>query len=357
MVAEPGDGTPSLGGRGARRFVTIREVAKDAGVGIATVSRTLNNSGYVAEDVRRRVLDSAQRLGYQPSERARSMRNLRSMTLGVVLPELANPVFLEFLRGVEEVARGAGYLTVIGDSLRDPARETAILNRMIAERVDGIVVGAMVGDPRQFETVAAQGIAIVPPPGAIGRELDRAWKAAESAATEDMTRRLLDLGHRRVILVSADRGQRPSSRHRRSRTDVIARVMAEAGADLDHVTLPRDYDMAAAARAMAGALARPDPATAYVAAAHPLAPAVLYGLKVAGASVPDDVSFVTYGDSDWAAAYRPGLSAISHDIHAEARQLTEMLLETIQHGDPRSRVTYEARFVERESCGPVPRAS
>jgi DNA-binding LacI/PurR family transcriptional regulator len=336
--------------------VTIREVAKDAGVGIATVSRALNNSGYVADDARARIVASVERLGYRPSERARSLRSLRTRTLCVLMPELANPVYLEFLRGVEEVAHRNGYVTLIGNSHYEVARETAILERMMAERVDGLVVGTMVGDPRQLKPVAEQGIAIAPPRGPAGRKLDWAWDTAESAATEAMARRLLALGHREVALVSVDPGSgvSPPSRYRRSRSDVIARVVAEAGAALRLVVIPRGYELPDAARIVADTLGQASPASAYIASSHLIAPAVLYGLKAAGAGVPRDVSFVTYGDSDWAAAYRPALSAISHDIYGEGVQLAEMLLDVIQHGATRRTVSYQAHFIERESCGPAP---
>lgn len=345
----------SSGGSDSRRFVTIRDVAADAGVGIATVSRALNNRGYVATEVRSRVIESAARLGYRPSERARSMRRMRSMSLGVLVPELVNPVYLEFLRGVEEVAQRHGYVTVIGNSCQDPEREAAILDRLVAERTDGIVVAGMSGGTRALRAVADRGIPVVPPPGSASRRLDEAWEAAEARATEDMARRLVDLGHRRVALVGANQppGVETPSRYRRSRNGVIRRVLSAIGAEVVPVTLDRAELLPSAARAVGELGGRRDQPTAYISTTHLAASAVLYGLSAAGLAIPGDVSFVTYGDSDWAAAYRPALSVISHDIHAEAVQLTEMLLARIDGRAGMDPVRYEARFVERASCGPA----
>lgn len=352
---EPTDEVDSGGGTNGARFATIRDVAAAAGVGIATVSRALNNQGYVAADARRRVLEAASRLGYQPSQRARSMRNSRTMALGVIVPELDNPVYLASLRGVEEAARRRGYVTIIANSAYDPELERAAIDRLVSERVDGILMlGRVVGGERALGQVRARGIPVIPEPGPATRRLDRAWAGTESAATAEMAAHLVGLGHRRVGLVYLRQAGRVAAvRYRLSRTQVITQVLEAAGGGLVHLRVDRYDLMRGAAEAIADAARQADPPTAYVALSHLVAPAVLFGLASAGLELPADASFVTYGDSDWAVAFHPPLSVISHDVYAEAVQLTETLLSAVD-GTPPGQVEYQAQFIDRESCAAPP---
>ncbi len=364
MVAVMADFDPPRGSDGRRLvprrqngFVTIRDVAADAGVSIATVSRALNNNGYVAGEVKKRVLASSSRLGFRPSERARSMRNLRTMTIGAILPELVNPVNLEFLRGIEEAANARGYVVLVATSQGSPDKEREILHRLVAERTDGVVLGTFVGGRRNFDVLAEHHIPVVPPPGPLSSALNAAWTLEESAATRQMAERLVDLGHRKVTLVSGHQtaGTRSPSYYRRSRYEVLRDVLGRAGVEFDVVMITRGVSETLAADEVASAVTAGSASTAWVAANHLVLSTLLIGLGTAGLNIPEDVSVVGYGDSPWATAYRPTLSVISHDTYGEALELTAMLLAAIDGEPPPSTgINYKARFVERQSTGPAP---
>lgn len=340
------------------RFVTIRDVATDAGVSVATVSRVINDNGYAGAEVKERVLASSRKLGFRPSARARSMRNARSMTIGAVVSELVNPVHAEFLRGVEETANARGYVVMVATSQGSPKKEHEILQRFVAERTDGVVLGTVVGGKRSFEILADQNIPVVPPPGVISERLNAAWMAEESTATGRMGQHLIELGHRVVGVVVGNfaAGYRAPSFYRRARCDVLRKVLEPAGVRVVLVSVPPDAPREqVAADVLATATGSRAP-TAWVATSHLVVPALLIGLADAGLTIPDHVSVVGYGDSLWAAAYRPPLSVISHDIYSEARALTSMLLASFD-GDELSAdgMDYSARFIVRESTGPAPR--
>ncbi len=118
----------------------IRQVAAEAGVSTATVSRVLTGKGPASEDATRRVRAAADRLGYSPSAPASSLRTERSMIIGVLVPNLANPVFLPFLRAVEHLAQQHGYAVIVADAQRSPEVERRQLDRLSAQRIDALVV-------------------------------------------------------------------------------------------------------------------------------------------------------------------------------------------------------------------------
>src|SRR3989442_1842290 len=130
--------------------VTLRDVAVSAGVHPATASRALNPETriLVSEDTARRVLDAAELLGYHPNPVARSLRTRRSHTVGVIIPDLTNPLFPPIVRGLEDRLAAAGYVALIGNTDGDSERERLVFEQMRARHVDGIVLAtAHLSDP------------------------------------------------------------------------------------------------------------------------------------------------------------------------------------------------------------------
>src|SRR5215831_14592066 len=119
---------------------TMKDVAARAGVAVSTVSRILNGTGYGSEETRGRVLAASSALGYMPSLRARGLRQSRTMTIGIAVPDLGNPVFLEYVRGVEHTAGQAGYAVTICDAQASVDVQTRQFERLFADRVDGLLV-------------------------------------------------------------------------------------------------------------------------------------------------------------------------------------------------------------------------
>ena len=122
--------------------VTLRDVAVSAGVHPATASRALNPETriLVSEDTARRVLDAAEALGYSPNPVARSLRTRRSHTVGVLIPDLNNPLFPPIVRGLEDRLAAAGYVALIGNTDSDDKRERMVFEQMRARHVDGLVL-------------------------------------------------------------------------------------------------------------------------------------------------------------------------------------------------------------------------
>jgi LacI family transcriptional regulator len=313
--------------------VTIGDVARVAGVRPSTVSKALNG-GRGSADVRARVERAVAELGYRPNEQARALRRSRSRSLGLLIPDLANPVYLPMLRGAERAARDRGYVVLVADGQRSDAAESAALDRFFDQGVDGLLLAGPVpaGSLARF---LDNGVPVAPPPA----DRARAWERAESRATREMARRLVDLGHRHVTFVAPPQ---PT-------------VLREAGAEL----AVRGVDPALGFEACRAALAdvvRGTPSTALVCGDHLLVPPLLAALAGASRRLPEDVSLVAYGDSDWARAYRPPLSVVGADTYAIGHALATALLASLEAPEDAGSDAGEPtiRYVERGTCGPPP---
>ena len=315
----------------------------------ATVSRTMSGQGPVSEATRTRVLRVAERLSYQPSAAARSLRTRRTMIIGVLVPDLANPVWLAFLRGVEHVAESHGYAVLVVDARRSAAVERRALGRLRAQGVDALVHAGPVGPSTQFAELRGAGIVVVD--AGLGASGQRSLIAdLERPATIAMCDALAERGHRRVAYVSREPVVGPAGRRR---LQAIRERCQELGVGVDHHSLQRAQAPTDVAALLRRALHGPRPVTAVVCGSHGLAPGVLRGLRIAGVELPRDCSLVTYGDSDWAEAYRPAISVVTLDLHQVG---VAMATETVAAlaGEPLANAGSRldpARFLERESVG------
>lgn len=328
--------------------VTIRDVARDAGVAVSTVSRALNGSAPASEAIRQRVMEAAQRLGYQPNATARNLRHSRTMTVGVVVPDLANPVYLQWLRGAEHCLQAADFSLLICDGQGSWALIGAHLARLYERRVDGLLVAGPVPFI-QLRPFFRAGIPVEPDPRLLPRRTTPRT-AMEEAATLEAYRSLVDFGHRRIAFVTnpARAGDRAAALYG-ARVERLHFVARQAGFALnpEHLVRAEPEELKAIVRQIA---ATPNPPTAYVAGAHRLVAPLVSAIHDAGLRMPEDVSFLSFGDSDWASAHRPQLSVIRHDYYGEASQIAEHLLARIADGsDASESASAPSEFIQRES--------
>jgi LacI family transcriptional regulator len=328
--------------------VTIADVARLAGVRPSTVSKVLND-GRGSPDVRRRVEAAVAQLDYRPNRQARGLRRSESRSIGVFVPDLANPVFLPFLRGVEQVAHERGYVVLIADGQRSAAAQEAALERFFDQGVDGLILAGS-ATKASLDMYVEHGVPVAPSVADYDRGLARHWEQGEAQATRDMATRLIELGHRRVAFVSppAPQGQQ-GRRLRQGRLGNLAMLFRDANAQVDiHVVDPaRGAD---AARDDLRAVAESH-VTAFVCGSHLLAPWLLLALDDSRIRLPRDASLVVYGDSDWARAYRPALSVVSRDTYAEGMTLATWLLDTLAGADVEAPAGISSAYVERRSTG------
>lgn len=307
----------------------IRQVATEAGMSTATVSRVLSGRGPASAEAIRRVRAAAERLHYSPSASASSLRTDRSMTIGVLVPTLANPVFLPFLRAVEHQAQAHGYAVIVADAQHSPEVEHRQLDRLASQRVDALIVAGRAPDTDALRRLADAGLPITDTDtfatrlggvaGSLGPAIDQA--SAHLAA----------LGHRKVALVArgpapgATAGMRWRLIETSCRTHGLEAELVLLGGEGD----PHHPDPDRMADRLAGLIRSPGGPGVLWSSSHTLAPQLLEGLAVGDVALPDEVSFLTFGDSAWATAYRPAISVVSGDLGAVADAMTTSVLHRL----------------------------
>jgi LacI family transcriptional regulator len=336
----------------------IRQVAAEAGVSTATVSRVLSGRGPASADATLAVRAAAQRLHYLPSASASSLRTDRSMIIGVLVPNLANPVFLPFLRTVEHLAQRYGYSVIVADTQHSADIERSQLDRLSAQQIDGLI---MAGRPRDLDHVhrLTEAGVVVTDPVTFTEQEGYPLRTIAAAAVEDACRHLASLGHRRLAFVARGHSRRRTSGDRWRLIESSCRGL---GLEPKRVTLGGDGDdiegdtsMAVTLDALVCSVEGP---TVIWSNSHVLAPLVLEGLTVSAIDIPTDCSFVTFGDSLWARAYRPSISVISDDLDAAATALTSSVLHRLGVTGAGPPVDIPASvYRPRMSVGPAPLGS
>lgn len=332
-------------------MANMADVARAAGVSIATVSHVVNGTRAVRESTRRAVEGAIERLGYAPNTLARSLATANTRTLAVVMSAISNPYFSRVLQGVEAAAVREGYTLLLAESHDDPEHELAAVRTMRERRVDGIALAPSANPARTLEYATEQDVPVV----LLDRLVDDRYDQVGPDNAEPVARlvdHLAALGHRRIGMVSGRAGL--------STTD---ERIAGYRAGLRRNDLPCDETLRAggesetesATGATAALLARERPPSALITANDSMTIGALQALRDARLHVPADIALVAFDDFPWADLFAPRLTAIAQsyeDIGAEAarllaRRIAEPALPAETHRLP-------SRFVHRESCGCAP---
>ena len=337
--------------------VTIKEVARAAGVSVATVSRVLNASGPVHADTARRVHEVVHRLRYVPHGGARSLITSRTHTVGVVLPDLYGEFFSEVIRGLDAAARRHRYHLLVSSTHAD-ADELAALLRAMRGRVDGLVLMSPDVDAEALAAHLPDGLPVVLLNCAAADGAAAAIAVDNLGGASAIVRHLVALGHRRIaLLAGAERNLDAQERRRGYRA-----ALAEAG-----IVPPPGYEVVgdfseAGGHAAAERLLALDPRpTAVFAANDAMAIGALSALRAAGVRVPDDIAVAGFDDIPLARYMDPPLSSVHVDIGALGERAFERLEAAVRDGGRGGPVTVErfpTTLVVRGSCGgarPPPR--
>ncbi len=303
--------------------VTIRDVAEQARVSVATVSRALSSPHLVNQVTRARVLAVASELGYRPSPAARSLITGRTGNIGIVVPDLGNPFFTGLLKSVQSRAREAGYAVLVGDSDEDPAAEEELV-RMMAKQVDGVVLCSPGIKDAQITALAEHSSLTL-----LNRRVRGIGAALMDSAggMRQVVAHLARLGHRRCAYLAGPRNSW-SNRERRRGLRAAARQH-----DMEIIELgpfPPRYDGGVAA----ADLAVDANVTAMIAYNDIMALGVLARLRDRGIKVPEELSVTGFDDLVFAAVCAPPLTTVAMPVLAAGRGAVELLLGQLDNESP-----------------------
>ena len=306
-------------------MATIQDVAKQAGVSTATVSRVLNGYEHVTAPVMEKVLAAIADLGYEPNMMAKNLRTLKTQRLIVTVPDIANPFFSNIIRGVEETASAAGYTVLLGDVGFGGGSEEAYASLLRRKEADGLIflghtlpasLSAMI-DQKGASAPIVNGCEFTEDLRVSSVHIDNA------RAARDVMDMLYSLGHRHIGIVTGDM-RSPISRDRLQGVHDSA-TAHNAMADLRIVN--GDYSIESGA-ALAAGLVRTQPLpTAIFCFSDDMAFGAMYALRESGLDCPGDVSIVGFDDIRLAQFGTPSLTTIRQPMREIGRRTVSLLLD------------------------------
>ena len=329
-------------------MVTIKDVAREAGVSVATVSRVWNEADFVSPETRQRVAEVAARLGYSPHGAARSLITRTTHALGVLLPDLYGEFFSEIIRGIDHTAQAGGYHILVSSS-HDSKDEIDAALRSMRGRVDGMII--MSPDLEAQRTLhALQGSfpVVLLNGGAEANAFDSITIENHEGARA-MVRHLLAHGHKRIAMIGGpQRNYDAAERLRGYQT-----ALKESGIALDaSLVVQGDFSELSGHRAVKPLLALERRPTAIFAANDSMAIGALSALHESGLRVPEDMAVAGFDDIPLARYMNPPLSTVHVDISQLGERAAALLLSSLLQGArPRQQLQLSTTLVIRSSCG------
>jgi LacI family transcriptional regulator len=304
---------------------SIYEVARVAGLSVATVSRALNDKGPVRAETRQRVLDAVERLGYVPHSAARMLSTRKTMSIGVLLPDMHGAFFSEIVRGIDLAARAAGYHLLVSGSHSDAA-ETAALLQTLHGRVDGLILmaPALGGAWLQKALPRRVPVVLINDDGTDGRH--DSLRIDNRRGARLAVEHLLALGHRAVAFLGGPEGNADAA----ERLAGYREALVAAGLPLSrHLELAGDFGEESGLQAGAKVAALVPRPTAIFAANDAMAIGCLAALREHNLRVPEDLSLVGFDDVPIARYLTPALTTVQVPIAELGRQAMACLLSSI----------------------------
>ncbi len=279
-----------------RETVQIRDVAKQAGVSSATVSRVLSNKPHVREVLKARVLKAVEDLGYEPNRVARSLRAQRSSVIGLIISDIRNSFFNQLVRAIEDTAYQHGYAVFVCNSDESPEKEAWYVNVLKAEHVAGVIMTPTRETTTACQTLLTAGIPVIAVDRTVlGVNLDSVI-TDNSIASFQLVNHLIESGHKRIGAVFSDLGITTG----RERFEGYKRALREAGLPLDETLirtgLPMDED---GYRLTKSIFESGQPPTALFTGSKLLTQGAIHALYDLGLKIPQDIALASFDKIDW----------------------------------------------------------
>lgn len=330
-------------------MTTIYDVAQAAGVSISTVSHVINDTRYVSDETRAKVFAAVEKLNYRPNSLARAMVRQETRTIGLIVPDNANPFFAELARGIEDHGFAAGYSVLLCNSDRNAAKELAYLDMLISKRVDGVIYMTSDNAKERLQPLHQQKIPAV--------TFDREYDDADAILLDnyqggyDATQHLIDLGHTRIACITGpDSGTRSHDR-------VLGYRAALAGATLlvdGSLIRTGDWTFHSGYQQAKHLLRMTAPPTAIFACNDLLAIGAIVAALERGLTVPGDLSVIGYDNITLSSFSVPPLTTMATPILSIGQRLCQLLLDRINGQLPPSPQVFSAssQLLLRASTAP-----
>ncbi len=330
-------------------MASMNEVAKRAGVSIATVSRVLNNSDNVNEETRMKILKAIKDLKYQPSRVAKRLRSksISSNLLGVLIPDIQNPFYVDVLRGIEDVAYKNNYAIIMCNYGQDDKKEVMYLDILQSESIDGLIAAPVSENDQRLKDIIKNGMPVVcVDRGLSGIDVDIVWVNNEEGAYNAVNH-LIKSGYKRIAYISG-LPSIPSSRMRESgyrkaleNSKLFAPELVKYGNS--------SYD--SGVNLCAELLDMPNPPDAIFTGNNLITLGALETIHKQKKQIPKDVAIVGFDDMFWSSSLNPPLTAVRQPAYEIGKRAGELLIQRIS--DPQRsciQMTLNTELMVRSSC-------
>jgi len=330
-------------------LATIRDVAREAGVSIATVSRVFNDSSLVSEPTIRTVREVAERLNYWPNGVARSLITSRTHALGVLLPDMYGEFFGDVIRGIDLAARQHGFHLLVSSSHADSEALAEAL-RSMSGRIDGVVVMAPdVDAPEAIRGFSAHCPVVLLNPGREVEDVDTI-SIANREGSHDMVRHLIGLGHQRIAMVRGPARNVDAEQRLEGYRSALREAGLGPSPDLE---VQGDFTEGSGYESAADLIKRVPRPTAVFAANDPMAIGVMSLVRDAGLSVPGDVAVAGFDDIGMSSYTSPPLTTVRVNTALLGERAVELLMRARRSANPgvKQHELLPTTLAIRASCG------
>ena len=328
--------------------VTIKDVAREAKVSVATVSRALNGLSSVTDKTRERVMKIAEDMHFVPSSAARSLISRRTQTIGVLLPDLYGEFFSELIRGMDQAARSHG-LHLLVSSTRGDSAEAATVMKSLHGRVDGLLVMSPHADAEFLARNLPKGLPAVLMNSRVSGGSLPSFSVDNYGGALSMMRHLVARGHSHIAMIAGPEHNFEAQERLRGYRD----AMAQLAPGVEELVLQGDFSEESGWRTGTQILALAQRPTAVFAANDMMAIGCLFALNEAGVQVPSEIALAGFDDIPMARFVSPPLTTVRVRIAELGSMALERLAMGIEHPERMSASpqTLRSELVVRSSCG------
>lgn len=325
---------------------TMKDVAREAGVSLGTVSNVLNNHPSVSGENREKVLLAVKKLNYNPNYAARALKTQRSKSVGLILPDIGNPFYPECARGVEDTARANGYNLFLCNSDRDEKKERNYINALFEKLIDGLILFKTQLSVEELESYNAQLPLVLVDIGLDADHNCQIVKVDDYLGIQQALQYLWDFQHRRIAFIAGSNDSLSSRDRVRSYMDFFRKKnhpINESYIQHGH------YDWHSGYVCTNNFLNRVDQPTAVLCANDLMAIGAMKAIQERGLNIPRDISVMGYDDIDMASLCAPELTTVRQPKYEMGQSSMRALLERIDNGRPPGVISLNTEIIERRS--------
>ncbi|WP_019391168.1 catabolite control protein A [Priestia filamentosa] len=311
--------------------ITIYDVAREANVSMATVSRVVNGNPNVKPSTRKKVLETIERLGYRPNAVARGLASKKTTTVGVIIPDISSIFHAELARGIEDIATMYKYNIILSNSDQNKDKELHLLNTMLGKQVDGIIFMSGNVQEEHVEELKKSPVPVVLAASVEQSEEIPSVNIDYEQAAYDAVNALIEKGHRKIGYVSGPEEEPINSL---KKNEGYKRALKEANISYNEDYVAEgDYTYDSGIEAVQQLLKLEDRPTAIFVGTDEMALGVIHGAQDEGVSIPEDIEVLGFDNTRLATMVRPQLSTVvqpMYDIGAVAMRLLTKLMNKEQ---------------------------